>query len=651
MPSSTSPLHQKSPCSHKKEHQLSLLSNSGSRQIFSQFSTKTKQSDAILDGGQCHPESVLDDGSRPVKDLINLELPLPPAIYTLIQSYFWSTQFYCIVVHESSFREQLTPILATGNARKSEKPFLMLLLAVIHIGATYLHPDQSETLAKDHGTDIRALQSDIMAVINQDYLDCFDHLTTQHIAFLFLLTTIYLSQKRTKLAFSVLGMAIRGAQSLGLHSEISWKMIDNKERQFRRNLWWSLYMSDGYSAQHFGKPAVIHERDCQVQLPDDLDDTVHACPGFETLELRDNGSRHRVTSWSYTRYKAKLYLIAAPITRDLYRKNDTDKLETIVKRVKAIHRQLLEWERSIPPELRPDSFLGRDAEVKHDPRVRVFALQSLTLQAAYDNIQLLLFRPFIAFSRNTKPHSNIQEPGLPGNQTETLALAREQCWISSMRLSLTNKYPEMFRMLTKTIPFPQWVMWSLTAGVMLGILAMSSPFSSRAGECKRAIARLVHTLRCCGHLIPVSEQTSDILADLTHLVAKQEVEAMMASAEISMDQQDITVPAFGTVQDTRYPQFAISNSEVRPASYPNMSENGTHETREGRVSSPLADLASVYSFNPVLHQGPPELSTPLVEMNTPGHTNERTLPLPSYGFSMDDFMSQTWIWNDEFNLI
>ncbi|KIW52016.1 hypothetical protein PV05_10678 [Exophiala xenobiotica] len=80
----------------------------------------------------------------------------------------------------------------------------------------------------------------------------------------------------------------------------------------------SLRVRRVYGAITFGAPCAVLERDYEVRLPQNIDDTSDICPGFDSQEDIDSGCRGRVTILTYQRLKFKLYQIAAPITRELY---------------------------------------------------------------------------------------------------------------------------------------------------------------------------------------------------------------------------------------------------------------------------------------------------------------------------------------------
>ena len=77
-------------------------------------------------------------------------------------------------------------------------------------------------------------------------LTCFDNLEVAFLGCLFIMTTVYLQDKKTPLALSIVAMMVRAAQSMDLHKESAWCNIDEDERQVRRMVWWSIFMSDGY---------------------------------------------------------------------------------------------------------------------------------------------------------------------------------------------------------------------------------------------------------------------------------------------------------------------------------------------------------------------------------------------------------------------
>jgi hypothetical protein len=335
----------------------------------------------------------------------------------------------------------------------------------------------------------------------------------------------------------------------------------------------------------------------------------------------------------------------------MYTSGQTNDLGIIISQVKHIHAQLLEWERGIPPELRPDSFRNRGDDIHRDRTVRVFALQSLTLQTAYDNIQVLLSRPFIGFGRPTdvSPGVHPKAPSIRSRlEREILSMSRDQCWTSSVRLSLSSQYTEIFDLLSRSSAFLQWIMWSFTAGVMLGSLALSSLYSSRIGDCKRAIARLVHALQTAGHPTALGSQTAKILSDLIHLIARQEVQAMITRPSHGLTAGSPAVPAFGLPEnEQRECRAAVEGDTSISTPY-----NGDRGVSGGHLHPQTCTVDSNYEDL--------TLDFDLFNKDAPGELQEHSDFDAGQGSSMQmnsgpgaDMinMAQTWLWNDDFSFI
>ncbi|KZP00028.1 hypothetical protein CALVIDRAFT_460128, partial [Calocera viscosa TUFC12733] len=73
--------------------------------------------------------------------------------------------------------------------------------------------------------------------------------------------------------YSIIGAAIRIAQSMGMHrdGEGKWGMRP-LEAELRRRMWWALYSYDRCQNMTLGRPYVIHDQHCDVRLPLNLDD-------------------------------------------------------------------------------------------------------------------------------------------------------------------------------------------------------------------------------------------------------------------------------------------------------------------------------------------------------------------------------------------
>ena len=345
-----------------------------------------------------------------------------------------------------------------------------------------------------------------------------------------------------------------------------------------------------FISMSWGTPPMLSEADCNVMQPRDVEDTMEQCPGYGSLEQREDGEIRPVTVGSYNRYKAEMYKIAVSIMRQVYF-SPHHRPEELVRLISNLHQRLLAWERSIPPELRVESHPhiasgdSREASLQ-----RMFAIQALTLRVSYDNVQIFLFRPLITIggvprSRVTT-RENSPAPATRGTSMENVPsslvkLAQQQCWTSATRTSMLAQRPDLLRLFQFGFPAIHVGVHAFSAGVMLGLLALLGPLSTRGQESKRGMARIIQIPRTSTLRSHVWSQMTQVLTDLMHVIAAEETKALIANpAALEFSETPAKPDVFGEPPDhyteiTRLSQesgssdpgasIAVSNEESDPA--------------------------------------------------------------------------------------
>jgi hypothetical protein len=263
----------------------------------------------------------------------------------------------------------------------------------------------------------------------------------------------------------------------------------------------------------------------RVNLPQNIDDTSSRCPGFNSTEKLEDGTIQPVTTLSYQRYKFRLYLIAEPIMGEIYF-HENRPIPELIEQVQDINRQLLEWEESVPQELRPMSFTSMHPDIVSNPLTRIFQLQALALQLSFDNIQLILHRPLLVYNGvlSLGPHLRVPEtPALSSNFWET---SKDICWRSARRTACVDEYLAVLRPAHSFYATSYIGIQTFTAGVMLGIFALSKPFEAQAQEAKRTIGRLVKMPKLLGYRTTISDQTGHVLQRLLRLILDEELKLL-----------------------------------------------------------------------------------------------------------------------------
>ena len=297
-------------------------------------------------------------------------------------------------------------------------------------------------------------------------------------------------------------------------------------------------------ALSYGKPSSLAEDECDVDMINDLDGAA-PCPGFQSMEHREDVDGPRsVTLLSYQRYKYRLYMIATPIAKTIYFLKGASVTE-VVDKVRNIHQKLVELNSHIPPELRLDSFRNIRADDEPDPILKTFQLQALTLQLSYDNIQLHLHRPLLAYAtqlpRPLPVASSERNNGEPDHSRRSDAKAvsamagdtpvefsRKQCWNSAIHTSQIGQYPIILRMARNTHAASYIGIQAFTAGVMLAMFALRDPSSEEAREAKAAIAHLIKTPKVTGLRTHVFTQSGRILQGLLRLILAEELKSLVS---------------------------------------------------------------------------------------------------------------------------
>jgi hypothetical protein len=301
-------------------------------------------------------------------------------------------------------------------------------------------------------------------------------------------------------------------------------------------------------------------------MPLEIDEGFPTCPGLGTLELKSDGQMRPITTLSYNRYKTELYLITSPLTENMSFRTFKAP-DRVMDQLKQIHRQLMQWESQLPAELRPATFATHSAKVQHDPVVRIFALQAFTLQATYENMQLLLHRPFIPtpsnlqFSNSTNKTQDISALLVP-QEDDFMTISRHQCWISAMRMTDVECIPGLLQILEKTTPYTQWVSYVFNGGVMLAMLALTDIASNRTALCKQALARLIKALQGGTTRLEMREQVCRILTRLLHSIATEEVKVMLGPSNSITKDEDLTIPEYGSPRIEENPMRAHVNDRA-----------------------------------------------------------------------------------------
>ncbi|KGO40680.1 Transcription factor, fungi [Penicillium expansum] len=196
----------------------------------------------------------------------------------------------------------------------------------------------------------------------------------------------------------VTGLAIRNAQSLGLHLPQNIARLRSfQEQQLARKIWHGCILMDRVISMTFGRPAMISKASSgAVPLPAAVDDEY--IPSGSSKEVSQPPDRPSMMAF-YAK-SLELYEIMNDVLLSLYKPISDDNAEDMhdfyfdnvasegERTIFELDRSLSRWTRSLLPHLRWDSSTVSTSAI--------FYRQSIVLRARFLHVRMLLFRPTLS---------------------------------------------------------------------------------------------------------------------------------------------------------------------------------------------------------------------------------------------------------------
>ncbi|KAJ5405422.1 hypothetical protein N7465_006706 [Penicillium sp. CMV-2018d] len=265
-------------------------------------------------------------------------------------------------------------------------------------------------------------------------------------------------------------------------------------------------------------------------MPRDMEDTQAVHPLLSSLEYSATTHPARVTLGTYQRCKFELYTIASSIIGSIYNL-DSPKSGDVRHQAAVINTKLVDWFERLPAELR----LKNNSEV-HTNNLssteldvyRLFELQALVLQLAYDNVQIILHRPFLRYTGRLIMGPNPRSPeNRPTSFDQCKHCARRTCGI-------LPRYAPVLLAAKNTHAVAYIAMQNFTAGVTLGMVALSDPGSAQSQDAKKGVANSILLQKNLAESSIVPSQTVKVLEGLFHLIFQREMRAFLDGPPFDM---------------------------------------------------------------------------------------------------------------------
>jgi hypothetical protein len=200
------------------------------------------------------PESVLFEPPLP-------QIPAKQLVDSLLRSYYGAVHIMLPLLHWPTLQHEVEELYQPGGLQRAPASWLSLFFAILATGSLFsndAHPERTY-----RASDFLELSRNLTDPWNNDFV--LDNVRT------LFLTSLALNELNLKsAAWTWLGSAVRAAQDMGLHLETGPR--SRVEADMRRRVWWAIYISDRTMSLESGRPSSIHDADCDVALPEPIDD-------------------------------------------------------------------------------------------------------------------------------------------------------------------------------------------------------------------------------------------------------------------------------------------------------------------------------------------------------------------------------------------
>jgi hypothetical protein len=365
-------------------------------------------------------------------DMTSLILPVRRTADDFVSSFFTIVNTLYPIIHGPTFyaeyRALWTPRDLGGVNESLEKPYdpvswatLNMIFALGCQFSTLVQPSSRYSLAVEFYE--RSLRASGPTLI--------DAATIAEVQLL-LLTTVYLqSTRQATRCWNVLGLAIRAAHGLSLHSEQWYLSLPNQiDREMSRRIWYNCVILDKLQSMTFGRPTMLGPS--TVRLPAAIDD--------EYLRLSAEGHQpsESLSQLCFFLQSIKLFEILSDILSTIYAPDplhlglsDAGAMANHIQGVVRLSTDLDRFIAGVPEHLQANRTRRADTQ----SGAKVFTLQRNVLQCRYLYTRLLLLRPLLLSKcAQTTPRNTDEPPGMASLDSTLIDRACAMCTTTALTL-------------------------------------------------------------------------------------------------------------------------------------------------------------------------------------------------------------------------
>ncbi|KAI8713819.1 Zn(2)-C6 fungal-type domain-containing protein [Fusarium sp. LHS14.1] len=298
---------------------------------------------------------------------------------------------------------------------------------------------------------------------------------------------------RIRTAYCYSGIAMRLAQSLGMHRSASrHTTLTPVERESRRRTWWVLYFFDRFSASKLGQPITVRDEDIDVEMP-----SMDGLTRDEMAEFLD--PKNLIINIKLARIIGNIltHIYGIPkATNGLY-----------IHQVHGILKQLRAWNDELPPEMR----------IKERGTLRPVA----SLHLAYNQCIIQTTRPVLLhlFRMQFQLGSKVREDVPPRQTVSSITLALAESCVNAAQAS--SRIVEGLFLDGSMATFGYWDAHHIFSAAMILIMSAVMKPTAVNSDHLETLLSVLRSLKTDGNIPAVDfcERLSQIQAGVSNLRA------------------------------------------------------------------------------------------------------------------------------------
>ncbi|KAJ1338436.1 proline utilization trans-activator [Microdochium nivale] len=192
---------------------------------------------------------------------IRPRLPSKSSTEKLLVAYYGAVHHVLPILHWPTLQHTVDELYNATDLSRVPNSWLAMFFAILATGSLFCDEPHPQ----------RALQAGQYLELARNLTDPWNNDFVLEDARVLFLTSFCLNEMNLKsAAWKTLGSAVRCAQDLDLHLEAGTNSC--VETDMRRRVWWAIYIMDRSLGLEMGRPFMIDDADCDVQLPEPYDD-------------------------------------------------------------------------------------------------------------------------------------------------------------------------------------------------------------------------------------------------------------------------------------------------------------------------------------------------------------------------------------------